>query len=386
MNQQTRNLVQAIHDAPGMVSLVVAGAGTGAMSALLGVAGASRTVLDIQVPYASSAVVDYAGAEPEQYVSTDAALSLARAAYRRAALLRDGATPVWGVSCTATIATDRPKRGDHRCHVSVYSATGWETSSLTFVKGLRDRDGEDAAVSALILNAVADALGALDGASGRLDLGLDDGERVIVESQAYDMPLDALAVGHIGHALIGADGKQDADGRFVGAVVSGSFNPVHRGHYRLAEVASEIAGAPAAFELSITNVDKPPLDVAEVRRRLAQFSGSLDAVVTRAPTFREKARLLPGCAFVIGADTMTRLIDPKYYGGSAAEMVSAMLEMRSLECSFLVAGRSVDGRFTTLGDVDYPTFLSDLFREIPESAFREDVSSTEIRAGVRAAS
>lgn len=382
MDEKTRNLVQAIHDARGMVSLVVAGAGTGAMSALLGVAGASRTVLDIQVPYASSAVVDYAGAEPEQYVSTDAALSLARAAYRRATLLRDGATPVWGVSCTATIATDRPKRGDHRCHVSVYSATGWETSSLTFVKGLRNRDGEDAVVSALILNSIADALGV----SERLDLGLDDRERVIVESETYGDPLDALAAGHIGHALIGADGTQDADGRFVGAVVSGSFNPVHRGHYRMAEVSSEIAGAPAAFELSITNVDKPPLDVSEVRSRLSQFSGSLDAVVTRAPTFREKARLLPGCAFIIGADTMTRLIDPKYYGGSAAEMVSALVEIRSLGCSFLVAGRSVDGRFTTLHDVDYPAFLSDLFREIPESAFREDVSSTEIRSGGRAAS
>lgn len=382
MDEKTRNIVQAIHDARGMVSLVVAGAGTGAMSALLGVAGASRTVLDIQVPYASAAVVDYAGAEPEQYVSTDAALSLARAAYRRATLLRDCATPVWGVSCTATIATDRPKRGDHRCHVSVYSATGWETSSLTFVKGLRDRDGEDAVVSALILNSIADALGV----SERLDLGLDDGERVIVESETYGDPLDALAAGHIGHALIGADGTQDADGRFVGVVVSGSFNPAHRGHYRMAEVSSETAGAPAAFELSITNVDKSPLDVSEVRSRLSQFSGSLDAVVTRAPTFREKARLLPGCAFIIGADTMTRLIDPKYYGGSASDMVSALVEIRSLGCSFLVAGRSVDGQFTTLGDVDYPAFLSDLFREIPESAFREDVSSTEIRAGVRTAS
>ena len=39
-----------------------------------------------------------------------------------------------------------------------------------------------------------------------------------------------------------------------------------------------------------------------------------------------------------------------------------------------------------MDDVDYPAFLSDLFTAIPESAFREDVSSTEIRAGVRAAS
>ena len=373
-------MVQNIHDAPGMASLVVAGAGTGAVSALLGVAGASRTVLDIQVPYASSALVDYAGAEPEQYVSEDAALSLARAAYRRAVKLRDGAAPVLGVSCTATIATDRPKRGDHRCHVSVYSATGWETRSLTFVKGLRDRDGEDAVVSALILNAVADALGV----SGRLDLGLDDAERVIVESKSYADALDALADGHISHALIGADGSQNADGRFAGAVVSGSFNPAHRGHFRLAEAASEIAGLPTAFELSITNVDKPALDVGEIRSRLLQFAGRGDAVVTRAPTFREKARLLPGCAFVIGADTMTRLIDPKYYGGSEAEMVSAMLEMRSLGCSFLVAGREADGRFITLDDVDYPPFLSDLFAAIPESAFREDVSSTQIRSETRA--
>ena len=377
MNQQTRKVVQAIHDAAGMVSLVVAGAGTGAMSALLGVAGASRTVLDIQVPYASAAVSDYAGEEPEQYVSGVAALSLARAAYRRATLLRDGATPVWGVSCTATIATDRPKRGEHRCHVSVYSATGWETSSLTFVKGLRDRDGEDAAVSALILNAIADALGVPE----RIELGLADGERAILESKAHGDPLDALAAGHIGHVLVGADGAWNSDGRFVGAVVSGSFNPMHRGHGRLAEVASEMTGLPAAFELSITNVDKPALDVAEVRRRIEQFEGRRDGLVTRAPTFREKARLLPNCAFVIGVDTMTRLIEPKYYGDSESEMVAAMVEMRSLECSFLVAGREADGRFMTLDNVDYPSFLSDLFTAIPESAFREDVSSTEIRAG-----
>ena len=381
MNRQTRNLVQSIHDARGMASLVVAGAGTGAVSALLGVAGASRTVLDIQVPYASSALADYVGAEPDQYVSADAALSLARAAYRRAAFLRDGATPIVGVSCTATIATDRTKRGEHRCHVSTYSATGWETRSLTLVKGLRDRDGEDAAVSGLILNAVADALGV----SERVDLGLDRRERVIFESQSYADALDALADGHISRALVGADGTQCADGRFVGAVVSGSFNPAHRGHHRLAEVSAEIAGAPAAFELSITNVDKPAMDVGEVRRRIAQFAGRRDAVVTRAPTFREKARLLPGCAFVIGADTMSRLIQPRYYGDSEAEMVSALLEMRSLGCSFLVAGRAADGGFKTLDDVDYPPALSDLFAAIPESAFREDVSSTQIRAEARAA-
>jgi hypothetical protein len=36
--------------------------------------------------------------------------------------------------------------------------------------------------------------------------------------------------------------------------------------------------------------------------------------------------------------------------------------------------------FHTLADVDIPNGLADLFREIPESRFRADVSSTELRS------
>ena len=32
--------------------------------------------------------------------------------------------------------------------------------------------------------------------------------------------------------------------------------------------------------------------------------------------FDGKARLFPGCAFVVGADTAKRVVDPKYYGNS----------------------------------------------------------------------
>jgi len=48
--------------------------------------------------------------------------------------------------------------------------------------------------------------------------------------------------------------------------------------------------------------------------------------LTRAPTFREKARVLPGCTFVIGADTARRLVDPRYYEGSQARMIAALAE------------------------------------------------------------
>ena len=376
MDPESLKLVESIHRTAGMTSLVIAGAGSQAINAILGVAGASRTVLDIQVPYASSAVVDYLGREPGQYVSTDAALALARAAYFRAVKLREDREPVFGIACTATIATDRPKRGDHRCHISVYGPTSWKSASLTFVKGLRSRDQEDDVVSRLILNSIAESLGIHE----RLDLKLTPEESVPTESHCLDDPLDALAAGHVGHVLIESGGQQSADARFRGGIVPGSFNPRHSGHDRLAQAASELLGLPVAFELSVTNVDKPELELSEVRRRIDQFYERGSAIATRAPVFYEKARLLPGCTFVIGFDTLVRLVDSKYYGNSPAQMMSAFLEMRSLGCSFLVAGRVERDNFRTLDDAEVPPDLMDMFTAIPESMFREDISSTQIRS------
>ena len=375
MNDDIQKLIESLHSTDTMTSLVIAGAGTRAISWILGVAGASRTVLDIQVPYASSAMIRYIGSEPQQYVSEDASLDLARSAYYRAVELRDGDTPVVGVSCTATIATDRPKRGDHRCHVSTYDESSCRTATLTLTKGLRTRDGEDDVVSRVILNEMAESF-ELD---ARVDPGLSENEEIIRSGRRFSSPLESLAARHVQHVLVRKDGTQQADTAFSGVILSGSFNPLHEGHTRLLNVASRILDKPAIYELSISNVDKPDLELAEIRRRLKQFRDISDIAITRVPVFYEKARHFPGSTFVIGYDTMTRLIDPRYYGGSRQRMRNALTELRDLRCDFLIAGRVEGETFETLEDLPVPPEYAEMFGQIPESIFREDISSTQIR-------
>ncbi len=164
-------------------------------------------------------------------------------------------------------------------------------------------------------------------------------------------------------------------------VFSGSFHPLHRGHRHLAEVAETLSDKPLHFEIPLVNADKAPLDLAEARRRVQQFARYRPVLLTKAPLFTDKARRFPGSTFVVGADTADRLVNPRFYDDDAAKMRQALDELTSLECDFLVAGRDVDGKFTTLDDLAIPKNYAGVFRAIPEARFRHDVSSTQIRQG-----
>jgi hypothetical protein len=134
------------------------------------------------------------------------------------------------------------------------------------------------------------------------------------------------------------------------------------------------------FEISVLNVDKPPLEEAEIQRRISQFAGLSPVVVTRAETFHKKSRLFPGIAFVVGWDTAVRLVNPRYYGDSEPAMLTALAEIWASGSRILVAGRQYNGSFYTLEDMAIPQGFYPLFQGIPESLFRADVSSTALRS------
>ena len=165
-------------------------------------------------------------------------------------------------------------------------------------------------------------------------------------------------------------------------LLSGSFNPLHHGHTSLAEIAAERLGAAVAFELSVSNVDKPELSPEELNRRLEQFLHRHPVYVSRAPTFRAKAALFPDCVFVVGADTAARLVSPRYYGDDPDEVIRALDEIRSYGSRFFVGGRMDGaGRFVDVGGVAIPDGYRDMFQGLGEPEFRVDVSSTELRLG-----
>jgi hypothetical protein len=201
-------------------------------------------------------------------------------------------------------------------------------------------------------------------------------------------PGDQAAVGRLADFFRGAadwacvepDGRHHVAALPPAVVVAGAFNPVYPGHWGLAAAAARRTGMPVAFELCVANVDKPPLDAAEVCKRLGQFAWRAPVWVTRAPTFVEKARLFPGAAFAVGADTAVRILAPRYYAKGEVGLAEAMAELRRRGCRLVVACRAeAGGGCVGLEDLPVPAAYRDLFTPIPRDEFRLDVSSTELR-------
>ncbi|MCI0462609.1 MAG: hypothetical protein L0Z62_37135 [Gemmataceae bacterium] len=378
MDPATRALIESLHRrAVCKYVLALTGGGTTAAALLLNVPGGSRTILEVVVPYSERALSEFLGRPPEQFCSSATTLALARRALERARALAPG-EPVAGVGCTASLATDRPKKGDHRFHLAVVrDDVPGLVLSLTLLKGQRDREGEEAVLDAVLFNALAELLEVEE----RVPVPLLPGE--VIERQTGDAsPLAPLVSGTPGAApvCVEADGRLTVGAARPRVLLPGAFNPLHHAHLALADEAARRLGVPTAFELSVSHVDKGTMSMAELRQRAAQFASRAPLWVTRAPTVVEKAALFPGVVFVIGADMAARVIAPRYYPEGEAGVEAALAALRGYGCRFLVACRSeADGRCLGLEDLGIPEAGRDLFEPIPRSEFWIDVSSTQLR-------
>ena len=132
------------------------------------------------------------------------------------------------------------------------------------------------------------------------------------------------------------------------------------------------------LEISISNVDKLPIDFLTMQDRQKQINKN-PLIFTNAPTFLEKARLFPRACFILGVDTVLRIVDKKYYGNDEQLLASSIDEICELGCKMVVFGRHFDGKFLTLDNLTLPEKIKRLCVGVGEEEFRSDISSTLLR-------
>ena len=389
---QHRTIVDKILASGRQLVIAVTGGGSGAISALVQTPGASRVVLEAVVPYSLAALIEWIGGNPDQACSDATARAMAMAAFMRARQLAPVTDPrsLVGIGFTGSMTTDRPKRGERRVHLAAQTAERTEVHSIRLYDIhprilqadwhlARSHDEEFSTTTLLWL--IARACGApvaqFSNRPSELWQGrVEDARPEWTELLLGLHPLAIVKPGSTDEHLTAGEAPPPA------VVFPGAFNPPHVGHLRMAEIAEQRLGQPVAWELSIANVDKPPLDFIAIRTRvdaLRAADAQRPIALTNASTFREKANLFPGATFIVGADTLARIAEPRYYGGDAAQRDAAVAEITRHNCRFLVFGREYEGRFRSLDDLALPAALRTICDGVPATEFREDVSSTELR-------
>ena len=136
------------------------------------------------------------------------------------------------------------------------------------------------------------------------------------------------------------------------------------------------------LEISVQNVDKPPFDYIELERRLIQIGEAKpeQAVwLTQTPLLIEKAELFQGATFVVGADTIKRFADLRFYSENVHKLHDILRTLAFCNCRFLVFARKSKSGLESIETLDVPDMLRSLCDDVPSSVFTMDISSSDLR-------
>lgn len=377
--------IVAIHAKDTKAVLAITGGGTDAIGNLLRFGGGSNTLLEAVVPYHQTAFDEFVGGKPDRYCSPEAARDLAMAAFLRAYKLTERELGLVGIGATCSLAKGGPERAGrvHHAFIALQTPTQTKTRSVKFPQGEFSREQEEDFVAGFILDLLSEEAG-VTGFPRYWPLNTGKFDETV-----------AFADRHIFNLIRGYTQLVTTPLTFAGngrprVVFPGSFNPIHADHIRMAKVATEITGSPVAFEISVHNVEKPPLNYQSIQDRtqsiLAEHqkdpSFAQAICLTNAPLFEQKAVIFPNSTFVVGFDTIERIGNIKYYKNDDTLLFEAIDRLQSLGTKFLVFHRKRNGVVSTVEDMlnKVPGNLRNLTQLVPlEKYTPSGLSSTDIR-------
>lgn len=353
--------------------LAITGGGAGAINDLLKRGGGSATLLEAVVPYSNASFEDFVKGKPDKFVSDVAARQLAMAAYLRAKKLEGkGNKPVFGIGASCALAKNGPERKEREHKICIAYQTANRTCSATFKLPHLGREHEESFASHLIIRMIGDCVQKTE-KSWIKELGYTEDLLENLEEVTASYEVQKLIHKEISHYFPKPLRPEFDTSRLT--LFPGSFNPLHDGHKEMVEIAEEPhCSGPVLYEISVTNVDKPPLDYIEISKRCKQFDGNL--VLTNAPLVVQKARIFPNSKFLCGFDSWARIIDPKYYNDDPAMTAIVMGELKNLGASFTVYAREVNGEVRQLAA---DAFTYGLAAPAPKVPKYMGCSSTKIR-------
>ena len=360
-----QDIGEKIHSSPFKLVIVSSGGGTNAISSLLKVPGASNTILESHIPYSKESMNEFLNSKPDHYCSLDTCLSMAANAYKKSTKInkQSKSKHLLGIAITANLATTYKKKGDHKFFIVVQSHDYTKYLECYLEKDVRTREMEEELITGCVINLLSESCGL------KCDLP-EISEQIKIHQIDAEKSWKKLFNSQVGYI---SNIKNTPE-----LIFPGSFNPLHEGHIKMKELAEKKTGMHTTFEICAKNADKPPLTFYEIKRTIDQFQNDESWMLTSAGRFSEKAEMFPNSVFIIGADTLLRVFDEKFYKNHK-DMMDHIQRFNDHNINFLVFGRKVNQKFISLNKIKIPEIISARCTGFEETIFRDDISSTELR-------